>query len=45
MCWGLQAISIVKVSWLVMLGGAIALVVVFHKYVWDLPVVDEDMLR
>lgn len=29
----------------VAVGGAPALVVLFHTYVWDLPIVVEDMLR
>lgn len=45
LCGGLQAILTEQNKLVVVVGGAPALVVLFHTYVWDLPIVVEDMLR
>ncbi|GAY67583.1 hypothetical protein CUMW_257690 [Citrus unshiu] len=44
LCGGLQAILTEQNKLVVVVGGAPALVVLFHTYVWDLPIVVEDML-
>ena len=45
LCGGLQGILTEQNKLVVAVGGAPALVVSFHTYVWDLPMVVEDMLR